>query len=114
MRVVVYSPENVKHAIHNRSRFCIEHKLNYLGFCNMIKGKSRSYKGWRLNPDMQVEPVHGREKELKIVIAPDGTTAEVINRAEFCRKHGLNYQGFMGMLSGRSKSYKGWTLNWLG
>ena len=107
---MVYSPLNEKHEIKNRAKFCEDHGLNYLGFSNMMNGKSKSYKGWRLKKDTKIKPEHGNPKSIKTVVSPNGNLKKVYNRAEFCRENNLNYQCFMQMLSGRSKSYKGWVV----
>jgi group I intron endonuclease len=50
-------------------------------------------------------------KEYGYVKSPDGTIIKVVNAAQFCRDNGLPYNGTIyNLLSGRIKTYKGWTL----
>ena len=50
-------------------------------------------------------------KEYGYVRSPDGAIIKVINAAKFCRDNNLSYNGTIyNLLSGRIRTYKGWTL----
>ena len=54
----------------------------------------------------------GNKSDTVIVLSPFGVSLTVTNRLSFCKNHELNYLGFSNMINKKTKSYKGWRLNW--
>lgn len=47
-------------------------------------------------------------KQTYLVISPDGSTETVTDLKAFCTEHGLSYNAYMHVLSGRQKAHRGY------
>ena len=85
---------------------------------NLVIGKAKSYKGFRLPENLDYDfknyrKVNGRRAKLHNVklISPNGEIyGPIFNIEEFCRIHFLSASGLRHLISGKNKSHKGWKI----
>ena len=91
--------------IKNLSAFCREHELNEDSMYDVAKGRSYSHRGWTYQNDRK----NRREKTYHGFISPENLRVKITNLRAFCRDNGLNVVQMRNIISGRRKSYIGWT-----
>jgi group I intron endonuclease len=109
--VTLYDPEGNPHYIErNLKQFCIDNELLYSNMQLVIKGKQAHHKGWRVNPTFDYLTNHGSANVYRgTLVSPTGEEYRNIKNAkQFAEQHGFDYGGFLRMLKGKLKSYKGW------
>ena len=110
----IISPLGIVHDITNLSRFCRENNLYKSGMISVFKGKSYQSLGWRLYDteliDVPYSPEEHKLAKVFNVIGPDGMEYKGKNLKEFCRKNNLSQGNMHALISGKSRSYKGWHL----
>jgi group I intron endonuclease len=96
----------------NIRKFCKENGLNPSNITNLLSGKGKSCKGWKLPSTKLI----GKKsfsltisREYKIM-SPTGEIIEGKNVSELCRKFGLSVSAIINVLNENLYSYKGWKL----
>ncbi len=93
----------------NLFKFAKEHNLpSYWNIYNVIKGISKSYKGFYLQETEIDTP--SRKDFVKIVKDKNGNLIKIHNVRKFCKEHGYILSSFYGLLQGRVKSLYGYTV----
>lgn len=99
------NPEGNTVVITNISAFCRDNGLNLGGFSDMLRGKQKTYKGWRLEGTKMPAatlPVSGVLNHI------DGRSEEFNSITEICKKHDLTPSAVSRILSGELEQHKGW------
>lgn len=86
----------------NISNFSRKHNLSQAHLSNVILGKLKSHKGWKL-----IETVINK-REKSIVISPDNIVYDIKNITHFCDQHNLCASHLVKVLNGKRKHHKGW------
>lgn len=96
------SPTGQMYRIRNVRKFCREHGLEPTAISALFRGQGKQHKGW--------SPATGGKRSV-CVASPSGEIfTGVTNLKDFCRRHELNYKCMHGIISGRKKQWRGWTL----
>lgn len=96
----------------NIKKFCEKNKLPYSNIINLLLGKGKSCKGWKL-PNTKLTSKQSfaltisREYDI---MSPDGKIFKGKNVSELCRKYDLNVGAIINVLNRKLHSYKGWKL----
>lgn len=105
---IIMSPSGEIVSGKNSKEFCIENNLTESSFSQVLTGKLKSHKGWKL-PETKVTGKENLCKEFRLM-SPDGVLYEGKSIIEFCRKNNLNSSSISAVLLSKRKSHKGWTL----
>lgn len=96
----------------NIKKFCSENNLNSQNIGNILLGRGKSCKGWKL-PSTKLIGKQSlaltRSREYEIM-SPDGELIKGKNVSEFCRKYNLSTGAITNVLNGKLYSHKGWKL----
>lgn len=91
----------------------------YAGLFSVTSGRSKSYKGWRLDVDYDYENwrsnrnVNYKCKTYDVrLLSPDGDVfGPITNLNQFCRDHEIdNPSGILNLIRGRTRYINGWCL----
>ena len=96
----------------NIRKFCKENGLNPSNITNLLSGKGKSCKGWKLPSTKLISKQSFSltiSREYKIM-SPTGEIIEGKNVSELCRKFGLSVSAIINVLNENLYSYKGWKL----
>ena len=99
--------------IPNIYRFCKENGFDRQSFYPLINGEAmEACGGWRLPGD---EKEFNKKKSLRMgryikLISPTGELIEIKNISQFCRENGLKRNSFQAIVSGQTKTHKGWRI----
>ena len=114
---VFYDPSGKQIVINCYSTFARKYNLSGACLGLVYKGELLQHKGYSvLHPD----EVAKKKEELKLQNAkrcsktvrlrnPDGKVVEITNLVGYCKAHGLNPGNMHNVLTGKTKSCKGWT-----
>lgn len=69
---VIYNANEVPFEIYSVSAFCLEHNLNQQAIRDVLRGHSKSYRGWHIDP----ERTERDNKETDAIMAAFGWTDE--------------------------------------
>lgn len=109
------SPDNIKREIRNLRKFCSENNLKSDTMYDVVRGKQKQHKGWRLNlekyPSITFHPRKRREGKIYYFISPKGEYLVVRNLAEFCRENNLRDSHMYSVAAGKRDHHKGWILD---
>jgi group I intron endonuclease len=106
------SPDGTIFKGKNIRKFCIENEIPLGNIYALLKGKSKSCKGWKI-PDTKLV---GRESQAFTssreyeIMSPDGKIIRGRNVSEFCRKNNLFSSAIIDVLNGKLCSHQGWKL----
>lgn len=106
------NPNGEEVVIENIYKFCKENNFERKAFYQLIRGKSLTYKGYRL-PMSEEELKQKKDEKLgKFIelIDPSGNIIQVKNISAFCRSKNFNRNSINAMLSGRTKEFHGYKL----
>ena len=97
----------------NIKKFCEENKLPYSNINNLLLGKGKSCKGWKL-PNTKL--VGKQSYALTIsreyeIMSPNGEIIKGKNVSKFCRKYDLSISAIINVLNEKLYSHKGWKLS---
>jgi group I intron endonuclease len=96
----------------NISKFCRENGLSIRNISNVLSGKVKSCKGWKL-PSTELIGLESRalttSRDYELM-SPDGKIIKGRNVSELCRKYNLKSSAISRILNGKLCSYKGWKL----
>ena len=98
------SPDGKIYEFQSSLRFCREHKLDLGGIKNVIMGKSKHYKLWRL-PETSLENARNNKNSIYKNVQfqfPDNHVESAIDRRQFCRKYGYSYYYLYKFLKNKS------------
>ncbi len=93
-------------SITNLAAFCREHGLSKTHMVAVAHGRIYSHRGWTYNNDREKL---GPSRTYTNFVNPDGQRVIITNLREFCRKQELHPVHMHLLISGKRKSYKGWT-----
>jgi len=107
--VLVDSNGNKHGPIVGLGAFARKHGMFKENLSTLIKGRLKSYKGWRLDDGLSKRPQS--RKKGRSFISPSGKIHEnVKNMTEFAERFKLHYSGFSKLARGRLRTYRGWRL----
>lgn len=108
-RVELISPTGELHTFSNIEQFAKEHSLYAPNVSSLMKGKLKTYKGWRRNDIASVRPQSKRYSYS--FVSPEGVLySDVRNLTEFAEQNNLNGSSLNSLVHGRRRSVYGWTL----
>lgn len=125
-RFTVVSPKGEVIKGENAYKFCEKHKIPYVSFCNLLKGKAHTAGDWRVyketygtleNGSINLQILKEKEENYKYknIIGKsqfykDGKLIEIENLAKFCYEHNLCQTSMRQLYRGtRFSPYKGYT-----
>jgi hypothetical protein len=108
--VTLISPAGVKYGpIVGLSAFAREHNLAKENLFELLVGKLKTHRGWRIDDGLSKRPQSWRKSFT--FISPTGVIfTGITNVTEFADRFGLRYSGFSNLATGRLKTYKKWKL----
>lgn len=109
MQGVIYpkivSPAGEIYEVHHVTNFAKEHNLLQPKLHEVLTGTRNTHKGWHLETFKSRGPYPD-------VVSPEGIVYTILFKelTSFCNTHNLNKSNFHSMISGKTKSCKGWKL----
>jgi len=101
----------------NMNQFCKVHNISSEMIRQLLKGKVKIAKGWRLEAnkhlteeDVEQERIQKISKIYDVQIqSPTGEIyGPIINLSRFCREHNIRWAGMHAFIIGEKESYKEW------
>lgn len=96
----------------NIKKFCQQNNLSSQNIGNLLLGRGKSCKGWKIPNTKLVgrqSQAFTNSKEYEIM-TPDGKIIKGKNVSELCREYGLANSALINVLNGKLYSHKGWKL----
>lgn len=90
----------------NVSLLCRKYGLNTAHMFDVLNGKRKEHKGWKLPETQDTE----LKEKIFVVVSPNGEIIKGKNIRQFCIDKNLNNSGLQMVISGKRKHHKGWTL----
>jgi group I intron endonuclease len=108
----IQSPDGTIIAGKNVTKFCNQYNLNPASIINVLNGKYKSYKKWKLTKTNLISHKSRIEKISKefVIMSPDQTIIKEKNIKEFSKKYNLIPGEISRVLSKKIKSHRGWKL----
>lgn len=104
---VLFNENDERVEIYNMRKFARENNLSQVDLKNVAKGKANSYYGYTAKPNTKYKMQ--RKGEFRLV-SPDGEVVTFQKQTEAADYIGVNSGNISELISGKRKSYKGWTL----
>lgn len=99
---VIMDPNGKIYKDKNISKFCREYKLSSAHLSNVISGKLKSHKGWKL-PKTIIN-----KRDSNAVVSPNNIVYEIENITHFCNEYNLSPSHLVKVLNGKRLHHKGW------
>jgi Mor family transcriptional regulator len=108
----IQSPDGTIITGKNVTKFCNQYNLNPASIINVLNGKYKSYKKWKLTKTNLISHKSRIEKISKefVIMSPDQTIIKEKNIKEFSKKYNLIPGEISRVLSKKIKSHRGWKL----
>lgn len=113
----IISPSGKRYAVVSIRGFAKEHHLDRKAVMNVLRGRMRQTKGWRLSTTPKklldtgyASSIHQRKLTFLPLKSPDGSIHQVEVLGRFCREHDLMSGHIRDLFKETRRSHKGWTL----
>ncbi len=112
---IVTNPKGKELKIHSLKRFCEKNSLITNAMYMVAKGEISQHAGWKCRYASDEKPRYVNKIYLRtmkrvkdwLVTFPSGKTMKIRNLEKFCRENNLRSSGMLNVVSGRSKTHKG-------
>jgi len=96
----------------NIKKFCQQNNLSSQNINNLLLGKGKSCKGWKLpSTELIGKESYALTASRKYeIMSPDGEIIKGKNVSQLCRDYGLANSALINVLNGKLYSHKGWKL----
>jgi group I intron endonuclease len=99
---IIMGPDEKIYVDKNISKFCRNYNISPAHLSQVISGKLKSHKGWKL-PETIL-----KRREYNIVVSPNNIVYSITNITHFCNEHNLSTSHLVKVLNEKRKHHKGW------
>jgi hypothetical protein len=102
----VVSPTGQVYEFYNANQFCKEHDIKQGNFVQLLNGKAKSCRGWKLADAYEIP--RAKSTGPYKLLDPTGQVVEILNLSKFAKENNLDSGSLSRLINNKCNSHKGY------